>query len=207
MFENLQERLGKTLKNISGRGRLTEDNIKDTLREVRMAFLEADVALPVVRDFVKQVKERAVGVEVTKSLTPGQVFVKIVREELEKAMGEANEELSLNAQPPAVVMMAGLQGAGKTTMAAKLALHLRKNGARPLLVAADVYRPAAIDQLQTLGKQLDIPVYEEVNGACEILGLDPLYVANEGVLIAIVDATIEAEVPFDTMMSLLNHFI
>ena len=105
MFENLQERLGKTLKNISGRGRLTEDNIKDTLREVRMAFLEADVALPVVREFVKQVKERAVGVEVTKSLSPGQVFIKIVREELEKAMGEANEELSLNAQPPAVVMM------------------------------------------------------------------------------------------------------
>ena len=142
MFENLQERLGKTLKNISGRGRLTEDNIKDTLREVRMAFLEADVALPVVREFVKQDKERAVGVEVTKSLSPGQVFIKIVREELEKAMGEANEELSLNAQPPAVVVMAGLQGAGKTTSVGKLAKFLKvKRWDPPCLINHKILRP------------------------------------------------------------------
>lgn len=109
MFENLTDRLSRTLKNISGRGRLTEDNIKETLREVRMALLEADVALPVVRAFVNSVKDRAVGQEVTKSLSPGQAFIKIVQSELENAMGEANEALNLSAQPPAVIMMAGLQ--------------------------------------------------------------------------------------------------
>ncbi|MDG2393695.1 MAG: signal recognition particle receptor subunit alpha, partial [Thalassotalea sp.] len=113
MFENLSDRLTKTLKNISGRGRLTEDNIKDTLREVRMALLEADVALPVIREFIANVKTRAVGQEVSKSLSPGQIFVKIVQSELEAAMGEANEGLNLKATPPAVVLMAGLQGAGK----------------------------------------------------------------------------------------------
>ncbi|MGL5629961.1 MAG: signal recognition particle receptor subunit alpha, partial [Plesiomonas shigelloides] len=118
MFENLSDRLSRTLRNISGRGRLTDENIKDTLREVRMALLEADVALPVVRDFINRVKERAVGQEVNKSLTPGQEFVKIVRNELELAMGEANSDLNLAAQPPAVVLMAGLQGAGKTTSVA-----------------------------------------------------------------------------------------
>ncbi len=112
MFENLSERLGKTLKNISGRGRLTEDNIKDTLREVRMALLEADVALPVIREFVSKVKEQAIGVDVSKSLTPGQVFVKIVQKELELAMGGINENLNLKATPPAIVLMAGLQGGG-----------------------------------------------------------------------------------------------
>ena len=160
MFENLQERLGKTLKNISGRGRLTEDNIKETLREVRMALLEADVALPVVREFVNQVKERAVGVEVTKSLSPGQVFIKIVREELEKAMGEANEELNLAAQPPAVVMMAGLQGAGKTTSVGKLSKFLKERKKKSVLVvSADVYRPAAIKQLETLAGEVDVEFF------------------------------------------------
>ncbi|WP_462151609.1 signal recognition particle protein [Pseudoalteromonas xiamenensis] len=160
MFENLQERLGKTLKNISGRGRLTEDNIKDTLREVRMALLEADVALPVVREFVKQVKERAVGVEVTKSLSPGQVFIKIVRDELEKAMGESNEELNLSTQPPAVLMMAGLQGAGKTTSVGKLAKFLRERHKKSVLVvSADVYRPAAIKQLETLASDVGVEFF------------------------------------------------
>ncbi|KPV97549.1 Signal recognition particle protein [Pseudoalteromonas sp. P1-9] len=160
MFQNLQERLGKTLKNISGRGRLTEDNIKDTLREVRMALLEADVALPVVREFVKTVKERAVGVEVTKSLSPGQVFIKIVREELEKAMGEANEELNLAAQPPAVIMMAGLQGAGKTTSVGKLSKFLKERKKKSVLVvSADVYRPAAIKQLETLANEVDVEFF------------------------------------------------
>lgn len=120
MFDNLTDRLSRTLRNISGRGRLTEDNIKDTLREVRMALLEADVALPVVRDFISRVKESAVGHEVNKSLTPGQEFVKIVRNELVAAMGEENQTLDLAAQPPAVVLMAGLQGAGKTTSVGKL---------------------------------------------------------------------------------------
>lgn len=125
MFDNLTDRLSRTLRNISGRGRLTEDNIKETLREVRMALLEADVALPVVRDFISCVKESAVGHEVNKSLTPGQEFVKIVQNELVKAMGEVNSELNLSTQPPAVVLMAGLQGAGKTTSVAKLGSFLK----------------------------------------------------------------------------------
>ena len=160
MFENLTDRLSKTLKNISGRGRLSEDNIKETLREVRMALLEADVALPVVREFIAKVKERAVGVEVTKSLSPGQVFVKIVQSELESAMGEVNESLNLNAQPPAVIMMAGLQGAGKTTSVAKLAKFLREREKKSVLVvSADVYRPAAIKQLQTLASEVEVEFF------------------------------------------------
>jgi len=155
MFENLSDRLTKTLKNISGRGRLTEDNIKDTLREVRMALLEADVALPVIREFISKVKERAVGQEVSKSLTPGQVFVKIVRTELETAMGQVNEALDLKAAPPAVVLMAGLQGAGKTTSVAKLSKFLlEKEKKKVLVVSADVYRPAAIKQLETLASEV-----------------------------------------------------
>ncbi|RLV61457.1 signal recognition particle protein [Parashewanella curva] len=160
MFENLSDRLSRTLKNISGRGRLTEDNIKETLREVRMALLEADVALPVVREFVKSVKERAVGQEVAKSLTPGQVFVKIVQGELEKAMGESNEALDLSAQPPAVVMVAGLQGAGKTTSVAKLSKLLKERHKKSVLVvSADVYRPAAIKQLETLANEVDVQFF------------------------------------------------
>lgn len=160
MFNNLSERLSESLKKISGRGRLTEDNIKDTLREVRMALLEADVALPVVREFVKAVKERAVGEDVGKSLTPGQVFVKIVQGELEKAMGEQNEDLNLAAQPPAVVLMAGLQGAGKTTSVGKLAKFLKEKKKKSVLVvSADVYRPAAIKQLETLAAEVDVEFF------------------------------------------------
>ncbi len=157
MFENLSERLSQTLKNVSGRGRLTEDNIKETLREVRMALLEADVALPVVKDFVAQVKERAVGTEVTKSLKPGQVFIKIVQSELESVMGEANERLNLSAQPPAVVLMAGLQGAGKTTSVGKLAKYLtEREKKKVMVVSADIYRPAAIKQLETLATDVGV---------------------------------------------------
>ena len=160
MFENLSDRLSKTLRNITGKGRLTEDNIKDTLREVRMALLEADVALPVVREFIAQVKERALGEEVNKSLTPGQEFLRIVRTELEKAMGEANEELNLAAQPPAVILMAGLQGAGKTTSVGKLAKYLKeRHKKKVLVVSADVYRPAAIKQLQTLAEALKVDFF------------------------------------------------
>jgi signal recognition particle subunit SRP54 len=156
MFENLSDRLSKTLRNISGKGRLSEENIKDTLREVRMALLEADVALPVVKDFVAKVKERAVGIEVSKSLSPGQMFVKVVQSELESAMGDANEALSLAAQPPAVVLMAGLQGAGKTTTVAKLAKYLKEREKKSVLVvSADVYRPAAIKQLEMLATEVD----------------------------------------------------
>ena len=157
MFDNLTDRLSQTLRNISGRGRLTEDNIKDTLREVRMALLEADVALPVVREFINRVKEAAVGHDVNKSLTPGQEFIKIVRNELVAAMGAENNALNLNAQPPAVVLMAGLQGAGKTTSVAKLGKFLReKHKKKVLVVSADVYRPAAIKQLETLAEQVGV---------------------------------------------------
>ncbi|MEG3768417.1 signal recognition particle protein [Alteromonas sp. 14N.309.X.WAT.G.H12] len=157
MFENLSERLGQTLRNVSGRGRLTEDNIKDTLREVRMALLEADVALPVVKEFVAQVKARAVGAEVSKSLKPGQVFIKIVQSELEAVMGEANEKLNLSTQPPAVVLMAGLQGAGKTTSVGKLAKYLtEREKKKVLVVSADIYRPAAIKQLETLATEVGV---------------------------------------------------
>lgn len=160
MFENLSERLSQSLKNISGRGRLTDDNIKDTLREVRMALLEADVALPVVRDFIKRVKERAVGTEVNKSLTPGQVFLKIVQQELEHAMGEGNVPLNLATQPPAVILMAGLQGAGKTTSVGKLARYLREREKKKVLVvSADVYRPAAIKQLETLANEVEVEFF------------------------------------------------
>ncbi|QIL85093.1 signal recognition particle protein [Vibrio sp. HDW18] len=160
MFENLTDRLSNTLKNISGKGRLTEDNIKDTLREVRMALLEADVALPVVRDFVQRVKEGAVGVEVSKSLTPGQEFIKIVRQQLEAVMGESNQALNLAAQPPAVILMAGLQGAGKTTSVGKLSKLLKEREKKKVLVvSADVYRPAAIKQLETLANDLGVDFF------------------------------------------------
>ncbi len=160
MFENLTDRLSQTLRNVTGRAKLTEDNIKDTLREVRMALLEADVALPVVKDFVSKVKERAVGTEVSKSLTPGQVFVKIVRAELEALMGAANEDLALNAAPPAVILMAGLQGAGKTTTVGKLARFLKERKKKSVLVvSADVYRPAAIKQLETLAGEVGVTFF------------------------------------------------
>lgn len=160
MFENLTDRLAKTLKAVTGQAKLTEDNIQGTLREVRMALLEADVALPVVKAFINNVKERAVGTEVSKSLSPGQVFVKIVQQELEKVMGEANEGLNLAAQPPAVVMMAGLQGAGKTTSVAKLSRFLREREKKKVLVvSADVYRPAAIKQLETLAAEVEVDFF------------------------------------------------
>jgi len=155
MFDSLSDRLSKTIKNLRGQGRITEDNIKDTMRDVRMALLEADVALPVVRDFVERVKQRAIGQEVMSSLSPGQALIKIVDEELVATMGEANEELNLAAQPPAVVLMAGLQGAGKTTTVAKLAKLLQeRHKKKVMVVSCDVYRPAAIKQLHTLADQV-----------------------------------------------------
>ncbi len=156
MFENLSERLLRTVKNLRGQGRLTEDNIKDALREVRMALLEADVALPVVREFTSRVRERAIGEEVLLSLTPGQVLIKIVHEELVWTMGEANAELDLRSQPPAVVLMAGLQGSGKTTSVAKLARWLKtRQHKKTMVVSCDVYRPAAIEQLRKLAGEVD----------------------------------------------------
>ena len=155
MFENLSERLSLSLKKISGKASLSESNIQETLREVRVALLEADVALPVVKDFIELVKQRAVGTEVSSSLNPGQQFLKIVQAELESVMGEKNESLSLNAQPPAVILMAGLQGAGKTTSVAKLSRYLaEREKKKVMVVSADVYRPAAIEQLKTLSSEV-----------------------------------------------------
>jgi signal recognition particle subunit SRP54 len=155
MFENLSERLSLSLKKISGKASLSESNIQETLREVRVALLEADVALPVVKDFIELVKQRAVGTEVSSSLNPGQQFLKIVQAELESVIGEKNESLSLNAQPPAVILMAGLQGAGKTTSVAKLSRYLaEREKKKVMVVSADVYRPAAIEQLRTLASEV-----------------------------------------------------
>jgi len=160
MFQNLTERLTKTLRNLRGQGRLSEDNIKETLREVRMALLEADVALPVVKEFADKVRERAVGQEVLQSLTPGQALVKVVKEELVSLMGEACDELQLNVQPPAVVLMAGLQGSGKTTSTAKLARWLRERKKKSVLVTScDIYRPAAIEQLKTLAGEVGVEFF------------------------------------------------
>ncbi len=160
MFESLSDRLQTTFKTLTRRGKLSEADIDKAMREVRMALLEADVNYKVVKGFTQRVKERAIGAEVMKSLTPGQQVVKIVHEELISTLGEPGR-LELGTQSPTVIMLVGLQGSGKTSTAAKLALHLRKEGKRPLLVAADTYRPAAVDQLVTLGRQLDIPVYQE----------------------------------------------
>ena len=160
MFDNLSDRLAQTLRHVTGKARLSEDNIKDTLREVRMALLEADVALPVVKDFVNAVRDRAVGVEVSRSLSPGQAFIKIVQAELESVMGAANEDLALNAAPPAVILMAGLQGVGKTTTVGKLARFLKERKKKSVMVvSADVYRPAAIKQLQTLAGEVGVTFF------------------------------------------------
>ncbi len=161
MFDNLTDRLNSTFKKIKGQGRLTENNIKATLREVRMALLEADVALPVVTDFITTLKKSALGKEVQTSLTPGQALVKVVQNELVKVMGDANEELDLKANPPAVILIAGLQGAGKTTTVAKLGLWLQKNKKKKVgVVSADIYRPAAIKQLETLANDSELTFFE-----------------------------------------------
>lgn len=160
MFENLTERLNKTLKNISGKGRITDDNIRDSLREVRTALLEADVALSVVKNFTQRVREKAIGQEVSRSLTPGQEFIRIVYDQLVETMGSVTAELNTAHQPPAVILLAGLQGAGKTTSAAKLALYIKERlKKKVLLVSVDTYRPAAIDQLRTLAEEIGIDAY------------------------------------------------
>ena len=161
MFESLTERLGSALSSITGKAKLTEENIQDALREVRIALLEADVALVVVKDFIESVKARALGIEVAASLSPGQVFIKIVNDELVRVMGAGEGELNLSVQPPAVILMAGLQGAGKTTSTAKLGLWLKNKSQKSVMVAStDVYRPAAIEQLRTLAEQAQINFFE-----------------------------------------------
>ena len=160
MLDNLSGRLAGVVKSLRGQARITEENVQDTLRQVRLALLEADVALPVVKDFIEAVKTRALGKEVLTSLSPGQVLIGIVHEELTRLMGGENAELNLAANPPAVILMAGLQGSGKTTTSGKLALLLKNRKKKVLLTSADVYRPAAIEQLRLLGKQLDVSFFE-----------------------------------------------
>ena len=160
MFESLSEKLSKTFKKLKGQGKLTEKNIQEALKEVRMALLEADVNYKVVKKFVEDIRQSAMGQEVLDSLSPGQQVIKIVYEELIRLMGGSRQELNLTGRPPFILMLVGLQGSGKTTTAGKLALHLRKKGRNPYLVPADIYRPAAIEQLQKLGSQLGIPVHD-----------------------------------------------
>ncbi|MBR9910387.1 MAG: signal recognition particle protein [Gammaproteobacteria bacterium] len=160
MFDNLQDRLQRSMKRVTGKSRLTDDNIKDTLREVRKALLEADVALPVVKDFIESVRKRAVGQEVSRALNPGQQFIKIVESELVAVMGQANESLNLATKPPAVILLAGLQGAGKTTSVAKLARYLKEREKKKVVVvSADIYRPAAIKQLETLAGEVGVDFF------------------------------------------------
>ncbi len=173
MFANLSEKLNNAFKKFKNKGKLTESDVKEGMREVKLALLEADVNFKVVRDFVKKVTERAVGSEVLESLLPAQQIVKIVHEELISLMGESNTKLQISSRPPTVIMMVGLQGSGKTTHSAKLADMYKKLGKRPLLVACDVYRPAAIDQLKVVGAQIDVPVFEMGKS-------DPVEIAKKG---------------------------
>ncbi|HET9835318.1 MAG TPA: signal recognition particle protein [Rhodanobacteraceae bacterium] len=176
MFESLSQRLSATVQRLAGRGRLTEENIRESLREVRIALLEADVALPVVQALIERIKVRAVGQEVMKSLTPGQALIKVVRDELTAVMGSANTDLDLSATPPAVVLMAGLQGAGKTTTVAKLARYLaERRKKKVMVVSCDVYRPAAIEQLQTLAQQVGAGFVPSATGQ------DPVAIARGAV--------------------------
>ncbi|HPP07300.1 MAG TPA: signal recognition particle receptor subunit alpha, partial [Syntrophorhabdaceae bacterium] len=163
MFERLQERLEETFKKLRGYGKLTEDNIKDSLREVRVALLEADVNYKVAKDFLEKIKEKALGKEVLTSITPGQQFIKIVYDELCELLGKTNVPLNISGSPPVSILLAGLQGSGKTTSAGKLALFLRKKDRKPLLVPSDIYRPAAIDQLKKIGSQINVPTFSVDN--------------------------------------------
>ncbi|MFC1534531.1 signal recognition particle protein [Thermodesulfobacteriota bacterium] len=164
MFESLSEKLNRTFKKLKGRGKLSEKNIQDALKEVRLALLEADVNYRVVKKLIEDIRHRAVGEEVLESLTPGQQVIKIVNQELAGLMGGARQELQFTGRTPFILMLVGLQGSGKTTTAGKLALYLRKQGRNPYLVPADIYRPAAIEQLRKLGAQLDVPVYSSDKG-------------------------------------------
>ena len=175
IFENLADRLQETFKKLRGHGKLTADDVNATMREIRIALLEDEVNFKVVKDFIKKIKERAVGQEVLESLTPAQAVIKIVNEELTALMGQTQSHINISPKAPTIIMMVGLQGAGKTTSAGKLGLMFKKQGKHPLMVAADIYRPAAIKQLQVLGSQIDIPVFAKED--CK----DAVRIANEAI--------------------------
>ena len=205
MFENLSDKLQAIFERLGSKGKLTESDVNVAMREVRMALLEADVNFKVVKDFVERVKQRAVGAEVMESLTPAQMVVKIVNQELVELLGKP-APLNTSGQPPHAIMLVGLQGAGKTTMAAKLALRLKKAGQRPLLVAADIYRPAAIKQLELLGKQIDIPVYAEgTDVSASSITKNALRIAREkAYTVVILDTAGRLQID-DTMMQELEQ--
>lgn len=175
-FDNLRDRLQEAFKSLKGKGKVTEEDVNKALRQVRIALLEADVSLTVVKEFINRIKAKALGEEVFGSLNPVQTVVKIVKDELTELLGGTEARIMISPRPPTVIMLVGLQGAGKTTTAGKLAVHLRKQGKHPMLVAADVYRPAAIKQLQVVGKQIDIPVYAE-----ETVGANPVDIAKNAI--------------------------
>lgn len=205
MFENLSERLQATFDRLGRAGKLTESDVDTAMREVRLALLEADVALPVVKNFVKRVKERAIGAEVTKSLKPGQQVVKIVHEELIETLGDPGRLNFSGSTKPHVIMLVGLQGSGKTTTAAKLAIHLRKDGRQPFLIAADTYRPAAVDQLVTLAKQINVPYHEEGTRSrpADICANGLKAAKEEGAAVAILDTAGRLQID-DTLMTELE---
>jgi signal recognition particle subunit SRP54 len=203
MFEDLTTKLETTLKKIRGQGKLTEKNIADSLKEIRRTLLEADVNYKVAKEFIQGVQEKAVGEEVVRSVTPGQLIVKIVHDELVKLMGQSQADIRMAGIPPTIIMLSGLQGSGKTTFAAKLAQFLRKKGRSPLLVAADIYRPAAIKQLQVLGKSLNIPVYfEESKDAVRICHNSIAFARQQGKDVVILDTAGRLHIDEDMMSEL-----
>ena len=206
MFETLTDRLNETFARLGRKGRLTEQDVDDAMREVRRALLEADVNFKVAKDFVAAVRERAVGQDVLRSLTPAQTVIGIANEELIRVLGEEGQGLIPPDRPPQILMLVGLQGSGKTTHAAKLGVHLRKQGRNPILVAADVYRPAAINQLQALGKQINIPVYEEGTGKnpVDIADHAVRYARERGFNPVIIDTAGRLQIDDRLMQELVN---
>jgi len=205
MLEELSSRLESTLRKLRGYGKLTEENIADSLKEIRRALLEADVNYKVVKDFIESVREKAIGGEVLKSVTPGQLIVKIVNDELIKLLGTSTTQLKTAGIPPTIIMIAGLQGSGKTTFAAKLASFLQKRGRKPMLAALDVYRPAAIQQLKVLGQNLNVPVYEEGIGDPLKIGLNAVAESRRKMCdTVILDTAGRLHVDEDMMRELVN---
>lgn len=195
-FEGLSSRLQEITRKIKGEARITESNMKDMLREVKLALLEADVNYKIVKEFIASVQEKALGQDVLKSLKPGEQVVKIVRDELTELLGGTDSKINISSNPPTIIMLVGLQGAGKTTFAGKLANYLRKNGKKPMMVACDIYRPAAIKQLQVVGASLNIPVYAEENNK------DAIGIARRAMNVAI--SKLNDVVIIDTARSFAN---
>jgi signal recognition particle subunit SRP54 len=204
MFEDLTAKLEGIFKKLRGRGKLSETNIKDALKEVRLALLEADVNYKVVKEFVSQVQAKAIGQDVLTSITPGQLVIKIVNDELTTLLGKERLEVKFSTQPPTIFMLVGLQGSGKTTACGKLARYYRKKGKFPLLVAADVYRPAAIDQLMILGKMLDIPVFSSDDKPVRICSNSLEHARKEGKDLVIIDTAGRLHIDEPLMQELLN---